>query len=374
VSRSPVRLLQARTVSIPLDRPQSFSTRDVLSRDYALVRVVADDIEGIGFCYAGSHVGETVAAAVRTLLAPVVLGASAYRSAGLWRQMYQGALLHGRTGSVMRALSAIDIALWDRNSRAAGIPLWQYLGADADDRVPAYASGGYYAEGKTVRHLAEEMIGYVSAGFRAVKMKIGKLPLSGDVERLAAVREAVGPDVLIMLDANNAWRDFTSALRAIRAFEAYDPYWIEEPFSPDDLENHIRLANKTSVPVATGEIEAGRWRHLQLLQRGAAAILQTDAAVAGGITEFMRIGATAASYGVSVWPHWFHDLHVHLAAALENAGWVEYFPDAQVFNFRRLVNQQLEVVDGSLILPTSPGLGFGFDVEAVNRYATDQWT
>ena len=126
------------------------------------------------------------------------------------------------------------------------------------------------------------------------------------------MREAVGPDVLVMLDANNAWTDLPTALQTMRRFEPYDPYWIEEPFCPDDIDNHARLAQRTPIPVATGEIEAGRWRHKELLDKAAAAILQTDAAVCGGITEFRRIAATAASYGVPIAPHWFHDLHVHL--------------------------------------------------------------
>ncbi|MGH9067960.1 MAG: mandelate racemase/muconate lactonizing enzyme family protein [Acidimicrobiales bacterium] len=366
--------VEARTVAVPLDRPTAFATRQVLVRHYVLVRVAGDDgVEGYGFCYAGSTAGQLVAEAVRALLAPVVKDQDAHRVTGLWRDMYQEGLLHGRAGSVMRALSAIDIALWDRNARAAGLPLWRYLGAVETDSVPAYASGGYYLEGKGPDQLAEEVAGYVAQGFQAVKIKTGRLSPAGDAARLAAVREAVGPEVAVMLDANNAWADLPAALAALRAYEPYDPYWIEEPFSPDDLDNHARLARRTPVPVATGEIEAGRWRHLDLLRREAAAILQTDAAVAGGITEFLRIAHTAASFGVTVCPHWFHDLHVHLAASVENARYVEYFPDDQVLNFRRLLDRQLEVRGGRLVLPTGPGLGFTFDPVAAKTYAVDDW-
>jgi L-alanine-DL-glutamate epimerase-like enolase superfamily enzyme len=370
-----VSTVEARTVRVPLDRPTMFATRRVDARYYVLVRVRTDDgAEGYGFCYAGSGAGELPALAVRSLLAPVVTGQDPHRSAGLWAEMYAEALLHGRTGSVMRALSAIDIALWDRNARAAGLPLWRYLGSVAAESVPAYASGGYYLDGKTPAMLAEEARGYAEAGFTAVKIKVGRLAPAADAERLAAVREAVGPDAFVMLDANNAWSSLPEALRAMRAFEPYDPYWIEEPFSPDDIDNHARLAERTPVPVATGEIEAGRWRHLDLLRRGAAAILQTDAAVAGGITEFRRIAGTAASFGVDVCPHWFHDLHVHLAAAAENVRFVEYFPDDQVLNFRRLLDRQIEVREGRLMLPAGPGLGFGFSADAVDNYATEPWT
>jgi L-alanine-DL-glutamate epimerase-like enolase superfamily enzyme len=156
-------------------------------------------------------------------------------------------------------------------------------------------------------------------------------------------------------------------------YEPYDPYWIEEPFGVDDIDNHARLAEVTPVTVATGEIEAGRWRFLEILQKNAAAILQTDAAVCGGITEFRRIAQTASSFGVPLCPHWFHDLHVHLVAAIPNGQFVELFPDDQVLNFRLLLDRQLEVRDGELVVPTDPGLGFKFDAEAVKKFAHVPW-
>ena len=371
---SVVATVEACTVRVPLETPLAFSTRGVVAREYSLVRVRDEDgVQGIGFNYAGSSGGPVVTTAVRELFARLVVGEDPYRVEGLWREMYQEALLHGRAGSVMRALSAVDIALWDHNARAVGLPLWRFLGGVHRETVPAYASGGYYLEGKTPEQLADEVRGYVAAGFEAVKIKVGRLGPAQEEERLAAVRDAVGPDVLVMLDANNAWPDLPTALRTVRRFEAYDPYWIEEPFSPDDIDNHARLARATSIPVATGEIEAGRWRHKELLDKEAAAVLQTDAAVAGGVTEFRRIAATAASYGVPLAPHWFHDLHVHLVGATPNATFVEYFPDSSVLNFRELLDTQLEVRDGRLVLPTTPGLGFGFDEAAVEKYRTSPW-
>jgi L-alanine-DL-glutamate epimerase-like enolase superfamily enzyme len=371
---SRITSVQARTVSVPLDHVTSFSTRKVSARDYVLVSVrTADGHEGQGFCYGGSRAGVLVAHAVRELFRPMLLGQSALRTEGLWQEMYQDSLLHGRAGSVMRALSIIDNALWDRNARAVGLPLAQYLGASAVDSVPAYASGGYYLDGKTPARLGEEMAGYVALGFKAVKMKVGRLDPRQEEARIAAARDAIGDDVLLMLDANNAWNDVPTALEYVRRFEAYNPYWIEEPFSPDDIDNHAELARRTPITVATGEIEAGRWRHQELLQKRAASILQTDAAVCGGISEFRRIAAMAAGHGVTVCPHWFHDLHVHLVAATPNARFVEYFSDDQVLNFRRLVDTQLRFDQGRLLLPARPGLGFRFDTRAVEQYAIEAW-
>jgi L-alanine-DL-glutamate epimerase-like enolase superfamily enzyme len=365
---------------VPLAHPVTFSTRQVKAREYCLVRIRSTDgQEGLGYCYAVNSAGRLLAVAVTDLLAPRLVGQESLRVEGLWSELYQEALLLGRAGGVMRALSAIDIALWDLNARSAGLPLHQYLGATVADRVPAYASGGYYLPGKTPDKLAEEMAGHVKAGFRAVKIKVGLESAAGERKRIAAVREAIGDDVRLMLDANNAWRDLPTALEYMRAFEPYRPFWIEEPFSPDDLDNHIRLANATPVTVATGEIEAGRWRFKDLIQSGATTILQTDATVCGGITEWRRIAATADSHGITVAPHAWHDVHVHLVASAPNATYLEWMPDDHIVNFRRLIDRQLSAEDGQVLLPREPGLGFCFDEAAVAEYGVvypgerDRW-
>jgi L-alanine-DL-glutamate epimerase-like enolase superfamily enzyme len=361
-------------VRVPLESVTSFATRTVTARDYVLVRVRADDGHaGIGFFYAGHRGGTVAEAATRELLAPMLIGRDPYQVEGLWEALYQEWLLQGRTGLVMRGLSALDIAIWDRNAQAAGLPLHKFLGAYRESTVPAYASGGYYLEGKSPEDLGAELRAHVQAGFRAVKMKVGRLDPAGEEARIRAARAAIGPDVLLMLDANNAWSDVPTALRFMARYEPYDPYWIEEPFFPDDIDNHARLAARTRVPVATGEIEAGRWRFQELIGKQGAAILQPDAAVCGGITEFRKIAAAAAAAGLTICPHWFHDLHVHLVAATPNARFVELFPDDKVLNFRRLLDRQIEIRSGELLLPTGSGLGFGFDEDAVSQFAITDW-
>jgi L-alanine-DL-glutamate epimerase-like enolase superfamily enzyme len=369
-----ITTIRARAVSVPLDAATALSSRLVTERHYGVVEIEADDGHaGVGFCYVGSAGGRLFVEAVHGLLAPVLIGQDPYRVEGLWQEMYQEALLQGRAGVVMRAISSLDTALWDRNARAAALPLYKFLGAVHGESVPAYASGGYYLRGKTPQHLAAEMASYAERGFGAVKMKIGKGTVREEEARIAAVRERIGADVALMLDANNAWSDLPTALQFVRMYEKYSPYFIEEPFGPDDIENHARLAAATTVPVATGEIEAGRWRFKDLMDRAGAIILQTDACVCGGISEFRRIAATAASYGITVLPHWFHDLHVHLVAATPNARYVEFFADDQVLNFRRLIDNQLEAREGRLMLPQRPGLGFNFIEAALDRYALTPW-
>ena len=363
---------------VALDNVTSFATRTVSARDYCLVKVRSTQgVEGIGFCYAGSTAGNIVKVAVEELLAPKLIGQESLRVEGLWQDLYSESLLQGRAGAVMRAISILDTALWDLNARSAKLPLHIYLGANVTGQVPAYASGGYYLAGKTPKMLGQEMAAYVKAGFKAVKMKVGRLSPKEEEVRIRAAREAIGPDIHLMLDANNAWSDVPTALTYMKRYEPYDPYWIEEPFGPDEMDMHALLAQLTPVVVATGEIAYGRWYHKELLDKRGAEIIQTDACVCGGITEWKRIAALAAGYGVTVCPHWFHDVHAPLVAATPNARYVEFFPDDQVLNFRRLIDRQLQHKDGNLILHNTPGLGFGFDEKAVKKYALDKarpWT
>jgi L-alanine-DL-glutamate epimerase-like enolase superfamily enzyme len=372
-----IKSVHVANISVPLDKVTSFSTRTVSERHYCIVKVTnTDGVEGIGFCYVGSKAGEIAKVAVEQLLAPLLIGQDSHRSEGLWQTMYSESILQGRSGAVMRGISILDTAIWDLNARTAGLPLHKYLGAVVLDKVPAYASGGYYVEGKTPAMLGKEMESYVALGFKAVKMKTGRLSPREEEERLAAVRDAVGDDIIVTMDANNAWRDLPTAMEYIQRFEQYNPYWIEEPFSPDAIDLHARLANRTTITVATGEIEVGRWRHRELVEAGGCEILQTDAAVCGGISEWRRVAAYADAKGVTVSPHWFHDLHAPLVAATPNARFVEFFTDDQVLNFRRLIDTQLSFKDGDLMLHQTPGLGFKFDESALKKYATGAqvWT
>ena len=368
-----IKRVEARLVRMPLKVTTSFATRAVNTRDYLLVRVTSDHGVGLGYTYAGSSAGSIALEAVVALLGPLIVGKSPLMVEGHWQKMYEDALLHGRSGAVMRALSAIDIALWDHNARVAGLPLWQFLGSFTDGFVDCYASGGYYRDGKSPEHLGEELAGYAAQGFKAVKMKVGLRDLQEEERRIAAARAAIGPEVRLFLDANNAWRDLFTALPFVRRFEAHSPDWLEEPFSPDDIESHARLVKSTTIPIATGEIEAGRWRFRALLDARATHVLQADALVCGGITEWRRICGLASSYGVPVYPHAWHDIHVHLAASQPNSALAEYFVDQQIVCTQPLFDRELKPQGGRIALPTEPGLAFQFNNETLDRYGTSRW-
>ena len=310
------------------------------------------------------------------MIRPRLLGRDPHGTEAIWHDIYQDTLLNGRAGAVMRALSAVDIALWDRNARAANLPLWRYMGSYQTETVPAYASGGYYAGGTPadmVEAVRQEVEAHVAAGFTAVKLKIGGAPPSVDAARVRAARGILGPDAPLLLDANNAWHDVAQAIAALRPLLPYDPYLIEEPFHPEDLESHRRLAAALPLTIASGEIAAGRYAHRDLIERGGVTVLQPDVAVCGGITEWRRIAAMAASASVPVMSHSFHDINVHVIASTPNGRFVEYFPDASILPFRQLLDTQLTAQNGALLLPQTPGLGFNFDPAALDRTAQDEW-
>lgn len=371
-----IKTVEARTISIPLRKPLAFSTRYVERREYTLVRVrTADGIEGTGYCYCGNRAGHLVTQFVRELLRDHVVGMDPCAVETIWTNMYRDAVLLGRRGAAVRAISAIDVALWDVVGRATGLPLHRLLGGPKADRVPAYASGGYYWDGvDPVRYLADEVQGYMDAGFTAVKIKVGRLGPREEIERARAARAAVGPDVLLMMDANNAWPDAATAISAINALAEVDPFWVEEPLLPDDVRGHAMIRQKVKVPIATGEIEATRWGFGALLDHDAIDMLQLDATVLGGITEFRKVAGMAAGRNVPLYPHWMHHLHTSLVASIPNAVMVEFFPDRSVLNLGEVLVDEIRADNGTLPVPQRPGIGVQFDERAVDRFAVDRWS
>lgn len=365
-----IEKVEARTVIVPLERPTRISRRSLPDRHYTVTRIEGEGgLAGIGFCLGGA----TVTTAVRQLIAPKVVGTSVHENERLWDELYYDMILQGRRGAAIRALSTFDIALWDLKAKSLGLPLAKLLGI-YQDPVPSYASGGYYYDDKDpYLEVQEEAAGWAEAGFTAMKLKVGGGPLEVDVARLAAFRRTVGDSPKLMLDANNAWRDWRTALHAVRRFEEFGIEWIEEPLSPDDVEGHKRLAEKLDVKVATGEIEATRWGFAHLLQDRAVDVIQADAAVCGGITEWRRIANTAASFDVQLAPHWFADLHVHCVASAPNGIWIEVFPDTRILNVMKLFHGSLQTRDGYTSVPEEPGLGIELDDAVVDSFAADAW-
>jgi L-alanine-DL-glutamate epimerase-like enolase superfamily enzyme len=366
--------LQACTASIPLETPTTFATRVVAERHFTIVRLRREDgIEGLGYCYIGNKAGHLGTIAVRDLLRESVVGRDSNQVEQIWDAMFRDTLLQGRRGLVLRAMSAIDNALWDANAKAAGLPLYKYLGGFRENTVPTYASGGYYYKDKTPADLAREVAGYVDVGFRAVKIKVGRLSAEEDAKRVKAAREAIGPNVQLFLDVNNGWNDAPTAIKAVKMFEPYDPGWIEEPFPPDEFDLFAALASSIDTPIATGEIENGHWGFKVLLDKKGVDIFQPDVGVCGGVTEFRKIAHLATAHGVTVAPHSRQELHVHLVASTPNATWLEYFTDVSITNIALILSTKLEVRDGQVVIPDRPGFGIELDEEALAKYSVDGW-
>jgi len=284
----------------------------------------------------------------------------------LWHKLWVPKLI-GRRGLTTRAISAIDIALWDIRAKVAGLPLYKLLGGYRD-RVPTYIAGGYYEEGKGLAELAREMEENVALGARAIKMKVGAVPIREDVERVATVRRAIGPDVQLLVDANCAYRHY-QAIQFAKRIEEFDVFWFEEPVAPDDYEGHRKLAAATTIPIATGENEYTRYGFRDLIAHDAAAILNADAMVLGGVTEFMKVAALAQAHDLDIAPHGAQEVHVHLVAAIANGLILEFYRDTVDPMWGKVYHHTLRLNDdGTVSPPDVPGIGLDPNYETLEPY------
>ena len=316
-----------------------------------LVKIATDEgTTGIGLGAAGT-IGQATAARLK----PLLIGADPLNVERLWHKMWVPKVI-GRRGMTTRAISAIDIGLWDIRAKVASMPLYKLLGGYRD-RVPTYIAGGYYEEGKGLQELAQEMIDNVEMGAKAIKMKVGALPIREDVERVRVVREAIGPDVKLMVDANCAYR-YYEAIQLAKRIEEYDPFWFEEPVAADDYAGHRKLAAATSIPIASGENEYTRYGFRDLIAQEAVAILNADAKILGGVSEFMKVAALAQAHDLDIAPHGSQDIHVHLVAAIANGLILEFYRDTVDPMWGKTYHHTLTLNDdGTVSPPDVPGIG-----------------
>jgi D-arabinonate dehydratase len=361
-------------IRIPLPAPVSHPVKTLEWREHLLICVAGEDGHvGTGFCLQDVSAAPAQAAAVE-LLAPLVVGRDSEQIRELWELMYRQSVRAGRRGAVLHALSAIDIALWDLLGRRHGIALHHLLGGYRDS-VPCYASGGYYYEQESLQRLEQEIGGYVESGFRAVKMKVGRLSVAAEAERVRVARQTVGPDRRLMIDANQAYRSVEDAAALCRRIEQYDIGWFEEPFSVDETESFLRLKRRTSIPLATGEVEATRWAFKELIRQGVVDYVQPDVTSCGGVTEWMHIASVASASGVPVAPHYHWDLHVQLACACPEVDMLEKFEGTAVKNFDLVLASPMAIdARGELRVPDGPGHAIEFDEQAVQRYLVSETT
>jgi len=360
--------VQAFAISIPLRAAVADAVRRITHRDHFLVRLVTEDgLEGTGFTL-GYDSSLAMVSLMETIFRPILEGADALEAECLWGEMYRQSIQAGRRGAALRAISAIDIALWDLRGKRAGLPVMELLGVQSK-KLRCYATGGYYRDGQTIDELVREYEGYVAQGFTAVKLKVGKLSPREDAARMAAVRKALGEDVDILLDANGGWTHAPAAVAAMRRLEEHRPYWIEEPVRADNIAAMARIAEALDTPVATGELEATRWAFADLVERKAADILQPDATVVGGVGEWLKVAHMAAAFDIPVAPHYNWDIHTQLLASVPNGLFIEYFvrgSDVKVFD--EVLENPISPVDGYISPRGEPGFGLVYRPEKLRQY------
>ena len=365
-------------LSSPLERPFGWSQNWIDRRSVNLVKVSTDE----GIVGWGEGVGGEI---VEGLLAPVLIGQDPTNRIGLWQRMFH-ALYNGNNavGLGGSAISAVDTALWDITGKAFGQPIYNLLGGKVRDRVAVYATGLYYTEGEFPTRLLDEARGYVEMGFMGMKTKVGGLPMDEDVKRVAALREAIGPDVKLMADANQAY-NATSAIRIGRRLEEYDLVWFEEPVNAQDIEGYLQVKSALPMAIAGGENLRTRYEFSQFLARRAYDIAQPDVVNVGGISEMRNVAMTANTHGIQLNPHvWGSPVMIaaslHVAATLPPcppSGTPEPFVQEPVMEFDRtpseiregLIEHPFDQADGYLAIPNNPGLGIDINEDAVRRLA-----
>jgi len=362
-----IERVQATAISIPLQAPVADAVRQITHRDHYMAEITADGITGVGFTL-GYDSSLAMVSMTDTIFRPLLMGKDALRSEDLWAEMYRQSIQAGRRGAAVRAISAIDIALWDLRGQHARLPVMALLGIH-NTRQRCYATGGYFRDGQTHEELAREYVRYREAGFTAAKLKVGKFSAREDAARMAAVRRAVGEDMDILLDANGGWSGAPEAVAAMRRLEEHNPYWIEEPVRADNVAAMARIADALDTPVATGELEATRWAFAGLLHRRAADILQPDATVCGGVGEWLKIAHMAAAFDIPIAPHYNWDVHTQLLATIPNGLFIEYFVRwSEVKVFDAVLENPMEPVDGWITPRTDPGFGWRFRRDKLQEY------
>jgi L-alanine-DL-glutamate epimerase-like enolase superfamily enzyme len=339
------------------DAIQSF-----VAQETPIVRVFdSDGAIGTGYSYTIGTGGSSIMALIADHLAPRLIGRAAENVEAIWRDL----LFHTHATSVgaitALSLAALDTALWDLRCRRANMPL-AVLAGGAKDSCPLYTTEGGWLH-LPPSALVDDALQAKANGFGGAKIKIGRPHVAEDVERLSAVREAVGPSWDIMTDANQGFT-LSESIRRARHLETFDIAWFEEPLPADDLAGHAELARHSSVPIAVGESLYSASQFKDYLQAGACSIVQVDVARIGGITPWLKVAHMAEAFNVAVCPHFLMELHVGLCCAVPNGRWVEYIPQLDA-----ITRSALEIRDGRAHASPEPGLGIDWDWDAIGRLA-----
>ncbi|WP_344597337.1 L-talarate/galactarate dehydratase [Actinomadura vinacea] len=374
MTTSPDRIAWVRLSSVRLPLATPISDAKVLTgrqRPMTEIALLFAEIgseqghEGIGFGYSKRAGGPGQYAHAKEIARDLV-GEDPSDISRIWDKLVWAGASVGRSGLATQAIAAVDVALWDLKAKRAGLPLAKLIGAHRDSVRCYNTSGGFlHTPLDEVLHNATASL---KRGIGGIKIKVGQPDTRADLARVDAVREHLGDDVPLMVDANQQW-DRATAHRMGRALERHDLVWIEEPLDAYDHAGHAALATALATPVATGEMLTSVREHAELIDAGGADIVQPDAPRIGGVTPFLRLAALAEHRHLQLAPHFAMEIHLHLAATYSMEPWVEHFEWLEP-----LFNERLEIRDGRMIVPDRPGLGVTLSEQAaawtVDRYST----
>ncbi|MCX5530138.1 mandelate racemase/muconate lactonizing enzyme family protein [Streptomyces sp. NBC_00006] len=310
---------------------------------------------GIGFGYSKRAGGPAQFAHAKEI-ADNLIGEDPSDIGRLWTKLVWAGASVGRSGVATQAIAAIDIALWDLKAKRSGLPLAKLLGAHRDS-VQCYNTSGGFLHTPTDQVL-DNATASLASGIGGIKIKVGNPDRKADLARLTAVREHIGDDVPLMVDANQQW-DRPTAQRMGRAMEEFNLVWIEEPLDAYDAQGHAALAASLDTSVATGEMLASVAEHVELIKANACDVIQPDAPRIGGITQFLKLATLAEHNNLQLAPHFAMEIHLHLAAAYPIEPWVEHFDWLEP-----LFNERLAISDGRMHLSSRPGLGITLSEQA----------
>jgi L-alanine-DL-glutamate epimerase-like enolase superfamily enzyme len=351
-------------LSVPLDRPYRAGGRQISANWHVLAQVTTTDgVQGFGYVVALQQTFvKAVAAATRELGAQLI-GMHVMEVEAAWDRMATVGDWIGPGGLLHYAIAPLDIALWDAAGKTLGQPLYRMLGGYRD-RLPAYASDGFWYS-LSLEELAASAKASVGQGFTAVKLRLGHEANPNDeARRVAAVREAVGPNVKILVDATESW-DINQAIRTGRVLQ--EAAWLEDPIAHQNVAGLSRIAADLDMPIATGEHLYQLGEFARLFEEKAAGIAIIDLGRIGGITPWRRVAALAQAHHVPVCGHVLPEVHVHLLASIPSGYLVEYVPRSA-----GILQSMPALEDGCLVAPQSPGLGLALDADAVRRYSDER--
>jgi L-alanine-DL-glutamate epimerase-like enolase superfamily enzyme len=347
----------AYLVDLPVEAVRSDAVQSFLKQETVFVEITTDDgAEGIGYSYTIGTGGSAVLALLRDYLLPRLPGQDARRVEAIWQDLFAATRATTVGAITSLALAAVDTALWDLRGKQTGLPLWLLAGG-AQAEIPLYNTEVGWLH-LTTDELVTGALEAVAQGHRGIKVKIGK-SATEDAERLAAVRAAVGPDVDLMVDANQSMTA-AEAVRRARLLEPVNLLWLEEPLPADDIAGHAHLARSTSIPIAVGESMYSIGQFASYVHHGAAGILQPDVARIGGVTPWLKVAHLADAHNIAVCPHFLMEVHVSLAAAVPNGRFVEYIPQLTA-----ITRGPLPFQNGVTRPPRTPGLGIDWDRDAI---------